>query len=711
MQNNIHFLDDNPIGKPEQDLFNFRHYAEKVQKLIQLNSSNPDPITIGIYGKWGEGKTSFLNLIENKIEHFDKKDGDKEYLKWHFNPWRYSNEEEMIFDFFDGLSKRFYATENTALEEVGNWISKYSKYLKAVKISSTIGIPKIFNSKVSFDVDEVFKALGEDLKAKNITLETLKDKVNASIKKVNFKVIIFIDDIDRLDKDEIYTILKLIKLNANFNNFIFIVNIDGEHVSKAIKDRYGNDIEDGYLFLEKIINIPIHLPRIEKEDLQYFFDTKLKVIINRLTFLQDRKDEIFNDISLQFSEANYNSPREIIKILNSFFMSAFTLQKEANLIDIYWIEWLKIKNIKLYNCIKNYQFDNSFLPLFSNQYPTINFNDDIHTKDFPNGTRKKLINEFKDYEWFLDKIFSSNVTNVPHDNIIPHINLQDHFEKYFSYHTVRKISNFKIEQIKHLVKESNIDEIPNVILDLINNKIEDHKIIYKIESLITSINLEDGRNLFYHFLFDKYIDSSIFKSENAIRIIELTANVLGKDLDNDNESISLELAKKLDVNQLSHFTRKFDNTKLYKKDLEKLIAEKAQTTFTLENLVYENPTNSPNRMIMHHWKLADKNGYEDYVESTIVNEANIKLLIRNFPTFWNNSFFGSLEKDNYEYLKTLINVEFIFKKIAEFNPSFVDKINPQDYKFPNIDANTEEQNLEQFIYWYKKEKDQNDKIN
>ncbi|OOV19813.1 P-loop NTPase fold protein [Flavobacterium sp. LM4] len=710
MSNNIHFLDDNAINKPEQDLFNFKFYAEKVQKLIQLNSSNPDPITIGIYGKWGEGKTSFLNLIENKIDHFEKKDGDKEYLKFHFNPWRYSNEDEMMFDFFDGLAKRFYVKKETNSQKIGKQLIKYSRYLKSIKISSSFGIPTKLGTKITFDPSVILETLGEDLKGEEITLEILKDKVNEDLEKVNFKVVVFIDDLDRLDKEEIYTILKLIKLNANFKNFIFIVNIDSDHVAKAIKDRYGNDIEDGYQFLDKIINIPIHLPRIEKEDLQYFFDVKLKLVIDKLPFLQDKKEETFNDISLAFSEAKYDSPREIIKILNSFFISAFTLEREANTIDIYWIEWLKIKNIKLYNCIKNYQFDNGFMPIFSNQYPTINFNDDIYEKNYPNGTRKKLIEEFKDYQWFLDRLFPSNIATVPNDNLIPHINLQDHFEKYFSYHTIRKMSNFKIEQIKDLLKENTTEGIIDIISDFINHGIEEYKIIYKMESLITSVKHKDGRNTFYLFLFDKYINSSFFKNENTIRLIESIANVLDKDNENDNDLISFELANKLDVNQLCHFTRKFDNTKAFKKELEKLIAEKAQTSFNLENLIYKNPTNAPNRMIMHYWKLADENAYEAYIKSTIVNEVNIKLLIRNFSTFWNNSYFGPLEKDNYDYLKTLVNVEFIFRKIAEFNPTLVDKINPNNYKFSEMDANTEEQNLDQFIYWYKKENDSGIKI-
>ncbi|OOG64584.1 P-loop NTPase fold protein, partial [Flavobacterium sp. A45] len=378
MSNNIHFLGDNPISKPGDDLFNFKHYADKVQKLIQLNSSNPEPITIGIYGKWGEGKTSFLNLIENKIDHFDKKEGDKEYLKFHFNPWRYSSEDEMLFDFFDSLSKKFYVKENTNLHEVGKWISKYSKYLKAVKISATVGIPKIFNSKVTFDANEIFQALGEDLQDDKLTLDSLKDKVNQAIKRVNFKVVVFIDDLDRLDKEEIYTILKLIKLNANFSNFIFIVNLDSAQVAKAIKHRYGDNIEDGKSFLEKIINIPIHLPRIEEEDLKEFFRERLfQVKINLGINNTERFEDEFKQIDLEFSSGYFSSPREIIKVLNSFFIGAFAIAEEINLRDLFWIEYIKIKSGECYGLIKNYSNKSTFASFES----IIDFNDDNESKD------------------------------------------------------------------------------------------------------------------------------------------------------------------------------------------------------------------------------------------------------------------------------------------------------------------------------------------
>lgn len=76
-------------------------------------------------------------------------------------------------------------------------------------------------------------------------------------------------------------------------------------------------------------------------------------------------------------------------------------------------------------------------------------------------------------------------------------------------------------------------------------------------------------------------------------------------------------------------------------------------------------------MIMHYWKLGNETEYNEYINKTIINEDNIKLLIRNFSPFWDNSYFGSIEQENYEYLKKLVDVDFIYCKLLEFNPELV----------------------------------------
>ena len=63
---------EKPINTNAEDLFNFKYYSKKVQEIIQRSTKSNESLVIGIYGKWGDGKTSFLNLIENQIDFFEK---------------------------------------------------------------------------------------------------------------------------------------------------------------------------------------------------------------------------------------------------------------------------------------------------------------------------------------------------------------------------------------------------------------------------------------------------------------------------------------------------------------------------------------------------------------------------------------------------------------------------------------------------------------
>lgn len=728
MSDSIHFLGDNAISNPDDDLFNFKHYAEKVQKLIQLNSSNLEPITIGIYGKWGEGKTSFLNLIENKIDHFEKKEGDKEYLKFHFNPWRYSSEDEMLFDFFDALSKMFYVKEKTTLQEVGKWISKYSKYLKAVKISATAGIPKTLNGEVSFDVSEIFNALGGDLEGNELTLELLKNKVNDAIKTANFKVVVFIDDLDRLDKEEIYTILKLIKLNANFNNFIFIVNLDSEHVAKAIKNRYGDNIEDGKVFLEKIINIPIHLPKIENEDLQFYFEIKFSKLINLLDFKDfENKEKEIDEIKRDFSYHLFKSPREIIRVLNGFFIGAFSIGDEINLRDLFWIEWLKIKNTKLYDKIKSYNSSDSE-SFFTGQNQIIDFNDKfdmdagktVRSGEYLKGTREKLVKEYEEYKWIIDLLFP-NQNNIGqgmkyvYDTNL-NINSTLHFDKYFSYHTERKVKNTNLLKLKEQIINEKSSELLISINELFSKKIENQKSLYSLENIIKSLNVIKNRDFFFDFLF-KNIDvipeaqKDMFEDDYRLRIIKLIGRQLNDDKENNNEKITIELANNLsDLDQLLSFIISFDEKKSFKKDVERLFLKKSKQRLDDEIVFYKDSEKILNRWFLDFWHKYEPEEFKDYIDKSLTNMDNIKHLIRNFSVIFNGKKFGALSKEKYDYMGGIINLDFLFSKIQEFDNKMIENVDVNKFEFDNYDESTLQHNIKQFIYWYKKEKNRNDKI-
>ncbi|MCG8776467.1 KAP family P-loop NTPase fold protein, partial [Tenacibaculum finnmarkense] len=666
-------ISNSPISKNNGiDLFNFEHYAKKVQKIIQNNSNNSEPLTIGVYGKWGEGKTSFLNLIDKGIDLGEKEKGQKGVLKYHFNPWRYSTEEEMLFDFFDGLSKlMFVNTENETLQKVGEQLIKYSKYAKAIKVSASAGLSPLYKMGATLDISQIMKSLGEDFKGEKPVLEVIIDNINKKLEASKYKIVVFIDDIDRLDKDEIYTILKLIKLNANFDNFVYIVALDENHVAKAIGQRYGETSDDGKLFLEKIINIPIHLPKIESADFKQFFDKKLKEVIDNLGF-SNRKEEI-NEIRNEFKFHYFKNGREIIRVLNSFFVGAFAIGEEVNLRDLFWIEYLKVTDNESYCVIKNKSFRNWDL---MKNYTIFDFFRDSSTLstnvELPKGNSSTIIfmlfPQKDNNNRYLDKK-EQYITKI---NKTLRINSINHFDKYFSYHTVRKISEIKKKLIIQNIKDENEILLKQNLLEVkgdVNLK------IYLFYDLLESLIKEEKSNqeFFYNFFFlnlemipEK--DKDVFEETYRLRLIGLISEAIDK--------ASLDINLPIDILNIDElFKLMLTKKSNLKTRIEKDILKRIKNELNIQQVSlidYSYLSNYNKITVMFIFKEHDEEVYKKDIFNSLKNIEDIKNMISIFK--YNNKGIEVFNIVSYKQIESLIIKEVIYQKIEEFNPDLIIKI-------------------------------------
>ena len=697
-----YLLSNKPIEIEIEDLFNFKNYANKIQKLIQSNSNNSEPITFGIYGKWGEGKTSLLNLIKNKIDVQPKKENQRRIIRYQFNPWRYSSENEMLFDFFDGLAKNLSLQTETNLQKIGKFLIKFSRYTKAIKLSASVGLSDLNKVGGSFEVNEIVKSLGEDFIGKGVTLESLTQSINDLLNESNFKVVVFIDDIDRLDKTEIYTILKMIKLNANFNHFIYLITLDENQVSKEIGKRYGKSKKDGKLFLEKIINIPIHVPRIEDTDLKYFFEEKLNEVKNNLSFKDTfTKNAYFEDILSEYWTIDFESPREIIKILNSFFVDAFAVGEEVNLRDLFWIQVLKIKNADCYNYIKNFHHKGVF-----ERSEIIDFCDDFNSREKINGKRRYIDENFSKEKYIIDFLFpyrdDIKVYDYPKETSKLRINYTQNFDSYFSFNSLKNISNSKIFEIKKSILSENKSELIKILKDAFKTNNYKKELI-KFENFVRTLSNEDNALFFYKFLFENLdlipkIKADSHNDSYHHRLISAISGRLSGTYDGQSDAIIIELCKKLNANYLAFFKRKF-SSKL-DKEIGKLIVEKAKLLTKETNPIYLNP--KENHFVIHYWYLSEPNSLKEYINSTLVSLDNIKLLIRNFANFYNGEFYGALSSDDYEHIKKVIDIDFYMEKIKEFAPEIYNQTKYSRSNLPDKYSNsTAEDNLKQLVFFNK----------
>jgi predicted KAP-like P-loop ATPase len=241
------FKPDKPIEEEIEDKFQRYSFAKRIAAIVSDNRF-PKSVVVGIYGKWGEGKTSVMNFIRKEI-------GDSAVVV-SFNPWLFNDQKQLLKSFFEAMAAAVGKKLRSNKEKIASVFTDY-----ADSVGSLAGqwiAPGLFGA-----------ARKMTEKLRNDSIEHLKVKVDDIIIEANINFVVLVDDIDRLDTDEIQAVFKLVKLVGDFPRTSYILSFDDDMVAGALGPKYSNgDKNAGYNFLEKIIQIPLHLPKAHPKALR-----------------------------------------------------------------------------------------------------------------------------------------------------------------------------------------------------------------------------------------------------------------------------------------------------------------------------------------------------------------------------------------------------------------------------------------------------------
>ena len=141
------YSSDSPVSLRNQDRFSRWKFSERIAQVISKRS-DPSSIVIGLYGIWGDGKTSVLNFIEESL----KMDGNVICIK--FNPWRFGTEEELLAGFFFDIAEGLDAKLINTTDKLKDFIKK-----AAPGVGSVLGAKEVGDSFASFlsgpDINEL----------------------------------------------------------------------------------------------------------------------------------------------------------------------------------------------------------------------------------------------------------------------------------------------------------------------------------------------------------------------------------------------------------------------------------------------------------------------------------------------------------------------------------------------------------------------------
>ena len=315
---------DEPLAiKDGNDTLGVEKYSRALSDFI---ISTDTPMTIGVQGEWGSGKTSILNQVWNKLE----KQGDA-LLIW-VNTWEYSllsQPEEALLKIIFAITDKIGGSDKKKDNTVKLKKAAGSLMKGALRVGTTMAL----GSKAGTVVDEMLVSGDSSVsEIRNALTDIVKD-ISASSSNPYKKIIVFVDDLDRLDPSYAVTILELLKNIFNIPQCVFVLAIDYQVVVKGLKEKFGElSTENEWefrAFFDKIIQLPFMMPMSNYSIGQYVQD-----LLNKISFEIAADDVQFIEEVVLLSIGG--NPRSIKRLVNSL-----------SLINYFSAEEMKDKNLRM----------------------------------------------------------------------------------------------------------------------------------------------------------------------------------------------------------------------------------------------------------------------------------------------------------------------------------------------------------------------------
>ncbi|PWK78677.1 putative KAP-like P-loop ATPase [Mucilaginibacter oryzae] len=712
MSTQSNFSSDKPVINQEDDQFQRYNFSKRIAQTI-INRKSSDCIVLGIYGAWGEGKTSVVNFIEKELNQ------DATVVSVKFNPWRYNDENALLMQFFQSLANGLDTKLKTRSEDIGSLLKKYGGLL-------SFNIPYVGNP------GEKIKQAGELLDG--LDIETLRSRIEKALIESNQKIAVFIDDIDRLDKQEIHSIFRLVKLNADFSNITYVLSFDEKMVSSAIGERFGDgDSVSGQSFLEKIIQIPLKIPVAQPEALTKFC----------YKFINDCYSE--NGLNLPDSQIErfgrqFNSniliqlktPRLAVRYGNSISFAVPLLIGEVNIVDLWLLEAVKIFYPTFYDFIKaNPIF---FIGMYYDRYFETKDIDkseqfikqiDNLSASFSNIEKEAIKDLLVELFPSLSGVFSHYVQSHSVDwDKEKRICSPKYFNRYFTYSVIKgELSDIEFENFILSVSDNSISEVYEKIKALIEESSPEaflNKIRLLERELDWNIALKISKAIVAHSeLFPKNEDlfRLDFEHPNG-QVVVFISQIIRNQSDVEER---LMVAKEL----IETATPMSFACNLYRRIVPNLYDDRGEETiFTKDEFKLINKTliaralkqangeplleKFPEEclLLFSAWRDVDETRFNDYIRNFLNNyPSKVDSLIWAYTPEAQSSRYPKPYKTNltqvrFKYLISIIDKHIIYDAIKIVHKE--EELNSVEVVWADgYDKNPSEINaIRQYVYWY-----------
>lgn len=484
------FLEDLKLDTVELDTFGYNDFAQNLADKLQIGTFS-ESFVVGIVGKWGSGKTSFIELLKKHLNQ-------EESIIVDFNPW-YSK-EDFTKNLFEAIENKL-GSDAREIEVL--FENYYNKIVESASNNFQLPLPSLFQ-----------------IKKENKTTIQFINEIGEKLIDEEKRLFVIVDDLDRLDKDEIIRVFKLIRNTLNFKNTVFITAYDRTYLSNTLSEIKGGL---GIEFSDKIIQMEIDLPTIKPKAL---LDKLEDDLIKKNGTSRKILEKFFEqDDTIKKLSTNVLTQREVNRLVNSFSMYFNQIDKDICPKDLLLLEIIKLRFPLFYTVLFHHK-DKFLKQGGSPSTFEISNWDNLKLSGIPDSEETKQNLHILLQLMFEGEPFSSNSIKIP-SKFSRYFYLTidgDQLKKSDWLTLVKKEMPVFIREVESMIKgdknedlglflskESSFDDIPNF------KKIFEAKLLWSLsndlnqEDLITE-DILNAAKIFYQsdiqalskFLFDAF---------------------------------------------------------------------------------------------------------------------------------------------------------------------------------------------------------------
>lgn len=729
------FIYDKPIETEKDDFLSRKGFSQHLGKSL-LNWKEKESLVIAIYGEWGSGKSSVINLANEFIRKSNEK--NKPTII-EFNPWRFSEQDNLSKHFFNEIAKELEIRQESQEDvKIAEKLKFYASLLNLApdksifnsffyKIILGLGLIGISTNQIiqwlylPYDwigyiffiggflliIIGIFKdslikfADFFEMKAdynKKSVMEA-KDEIKNELIKRGKKLIIIIDDIDRLNHSEIKQIFRLIRVNADFPHTIYLLAFDRNIIEKNLTEQVGISGKD---YLNKIVQVNFDIPVVKPTKISAFLFKELNRVID---ILPESGQKFFDQDNLYWANVYNSGFKEFFKNIRDVkrFVSSleFNISQmfQSEVMEVNPIDFIAIEAIRVF-APDFYFFMKSHNSLFTSTERSIGTRDKNPRKAEIEEALERLPNDTKVSIQALITSLFPQVTGILQYGYSTYgyewqsswsrnlrVCATVNFDSYFTLipgGDEEELSQYEIENI--LNKTNSLDEFENILRKYID-KDKIRKVLQKIQDYTADQRLVPQANakIFVQALFnisddlpEEKIGMSDFGAD--MDVMRIIYQILRRETDkNSNFEIlkeTIPLSKSLyapieEVNLESPNKTKDKSSKesivpedkieeLQQLCLEKIISWQDKL-IEQKNLVY----------IMWRWEEWDKEQkWRVFIDNILDNDKKLLVFISKFVNEIRSQTVGDYgfmrtKKFNYESLRNFVELETIKSRLEK----------------------------------------------